>query len=358
MNIGGAERVTHDLINEYVLEGYKVFLFCLRKIGVFLTGLKLPEQNIYNVGEPPDLEKSSIKSVLEISKTISNLLEVTKTDYFISMGEWPNIISPFVKYSGKYAIVEHSTKSFLTSPKVYELSLKLKILSKIAYKRVPKILCVSQHIKDILISKNKSFSAKTEVVYNPVDFDRIKKLSYEEIDYNSKKFKIINVSRFTCPKNLPLLLQAFSEVHKDIKNTELWLIGDGVLRKDLEEMTRNLEIQDSVVFWGFQENPYKYISKADLFVSSSDYEGFSLVIYETLFLQKRVVATRCNSDLDDLITPDYGVIVPIGNKEELINAIKREVMTRKNVENIPEQLNRFSIKTVANKYLDYLNGNG
>ena len=127
--------------------------------------------------------------------------------------------------------------------------------------------------------------------------------------------------------------------------------------RDIQKQCEKLKIKDSVIFFGFQENPYKFISKADLFVLSSDYEGFSLVICETLFLHKRVVTTRCNSDLDDLITPDYGVIVPIGNKKELINAIKREVMTRKNVENIPGLLNRFSIKTVANKYLDYLNGN-
>lgn len=352
MDIGGAEKVTHDLINQYVSDGFNVFLFCLTKTGSFLHELKIPEENIYEVGKP-----SSIKNIFKISNNISKLLYETKTDYFFSMGEWPNVISPFVKYGGKYAIVEHSTKTFFTSPKDYHLPLSIRILSNIAYKKAPKILCVSRNIKNLLVLKNKALAAKTEVVYNPINFDNVSRLSCEKINYNTKKFKIISVSRFSKPKNLHLLLQAFSEVRKDFTDTELWLVGDGEMRKGLEKLTEKLKIKDSVIFFGFQENPYKFISKADLFVLSSDYEGFSLVICETLFLHKRVVTTRCNSDLDDLITPDYGVIVPIGNKKELINAIKREVMTRKNVENIPGLLNRFSIKTVANKYLDYLNGN-
>ena len=199
------------------------------------------------------------------------------------MGEWPNIISPFVEFNGKFTIVEHSTKSFFSEPNIYHLPLFLKLLSKIAYKKAPKILCVSQNIKNIIVSKNKTFASKTEVIYNPIDFDKINELSRERIDYSTKKFKIISVCRFSKAKNLPLLLQAFSEVHKNIKDTELWLVGDGELKKDLENMTRNLRIHDSVVFWGFQVNPYKFISKADLFVLTSYYEGFSIVTYEALF---------------------------------------------------------------------------
>lgn len=348
MDIGGTEQVTHDLINQYASEGFKVFLLCLRKTGAFLTDLLIPEQNIYEVLGRGNI---TVRDVFKVSQKISKLLNETKTDYFISMGEWPNIISPFVEFNGKFAIVEHSTKSFFSDPNLYHLPFSLKLLSRVAYKKAPKILCVSQNIKNILISKNRTFAAKTEVIYNPIDFDKIDVLSREEIDYSTEKFIIIAVCRFSKAKNLPLLLQAFSEIHKNIKDTELWLVGDGELRKDLEDMTRKFGIQDSVIFWGFQINPYKFISKADLFVLTSYYEGFSLVIYEALFLRKRIVITRCNSDFENFITSDYGQIIPVDNKEELVKAVKTEIENKIVVNKIPQNLTRFSIKVVAKNYL-------
>ena len=348
MDIGGTEQVTHDLINEYVSEGFNVFLFCLRKTGAFLNELLIPKENIYEVAGGG----VTAKGVFKVAYKLSKLLRKTKTDYFISMGEWPNIISPFVNFNGKFAIVEHSTKSFFSDPDEYHLSLSIKKISKIAYQKAPKIFCVSQNIKNILVSKNKSFAAKTEVIYNPIDFETINKLAREEIDYNSKKIKIISVCRFSKPKNLPLLLQAFSEVHKDISDIELWLVGDGEQREDLEEMAKSLGILDSVVFWGFQVNPYKYISKADLFVLSSYYEGFSLTTYEALFLKKRIIATKCNSDLCDFVTSDYGQIISVDNKAELIKALKEEITNRKTIDKIPEMVTRFSVKAIAENYLN------
>lgn len=349
MDIGGTERVTHDLINEYISQGFYVNLICMRKTGIFLNELKICENNIYEVGCA-----SSVVSIFRLANKIASILRVTQPDYFISMGEWPNIISPFVKFKGKFVIVEHNTKTFFSTPKEYNLSFRLKILSKIAYKKAPKILCVSQNIKDILLSINKSFSSKTEVIYNPIDYDKINKLSGEEIDYTTEKFKIINVGRFSSQKNIPLLLEAFAEVHKKVPDTELWLVGDGPIRKDLEVFTEKLGIKNSVVFWGSQYNPYKFISKANLFVSSSNYEGFPLVVLETIYLKKRIVTTRSISDFDDLITPDIGVVVPVGNKDLLEKGIIQEITNNQKILQIPEAIEKFSLKNVAKNYIKFL----
>ncbi len=68
-------------------------------------------------------------------------------------------------------------------------------------------------------------------------------------------------------------------------------------------------------------------------------------------MRKRIVTTRCNSDFDELITPEYGQIIPIDNKEKLVQAIEKEISNRKVVDKIPEMLTRFSIKVIAKNYL-------
>ena len=124
----------------------------------------------------------------------------------------------------------------------------------------------------------------------------------------------------------------------------------GRIRND----TKEYKISDSVVFWKYQENPYKYISKADFLVSSSDFEGFHLAIFESLYLKKRIITTRSISDFDELITDDLGKIIPVNNLDELVDAIRNEIIYKKSINEIPKFLDSFKIKNVANKYLEYI----
>ncbi|MCR4939968.1 MAG: glycosyltransferase [Treponemataceae bacterium] len=350
MDMGGTERVTHDLINELVARGYKINLICMEKRGFFLQSLRIPQDMIYEVGTV-----SSIRSFWAIVFKIKKIIDISKTERIVSMGEWPNIITPFVKFNGKSLIVEHNIKTFFSAPEVYNFTFGLKLISKKAYKKAEKILCVSQNIKDILVSKCKSLGKKTSVIYNPIDFNKIMYLSGEDINYSSSKIKIINVCRLSLQKNLPLLLKAFSIVHKKNENTELWIVGDGPEKEKLKALTEKLCISDSVIFWGYQENPYKFMKNADFFVSSSDYEGFCLAIFEALYLRKRIVTTKSISDFESLITPELGRIVPINDEKSLSDAILEEIEKKNRISRIPEILEQFKLKNITDMYLDFLN---
>ena len=352
MDIGGTERVTFDLINALYNKGYNIYLFCLIKQGSLLNGLLIPDKNIIEIG----IVKSFL-GIFYLAKKLKRLLNQTKTEGFISMGEWPNIITPFVNYKGKYVLVEHNVKTFYTAPYIYNLNFPLRIFSKIAYEKASRILCVSKNIQDLLISKNRKFKYNSYVIYNPIDFNKIKKLSNEKIEYKyqNNHIKIINVGRLTEQKNITLLLKAFAKVKKENNNIELWLVGDGSIRTELEELVKQLGIMDSVIFWGYQNNPYKFIYNADFFVSSSDYEGFPLVTLETLSLKKRIITTRSITDFDELINDDVGVVVEVNNEKQLINAMLNEINNKKTIDSIPNVLDQFTIDNILNKYLYYLN---
>lgn len=349
MEIGGTERVTHDLINEFVSRGINVNLICLNANGYFLNDLHISTNDIFEVGEI-----KNIFDIFKVTKIIQKQLLKKTSDIFIAMGEYPNIIAPFVKFNGKTILVEHNIKSFYTDPDSYNLSFSMKLISKIAYRKANTILCVSENIRNILISKGTDFEKKSFVIYNPLDENKINILSKESLDYKTKNLKIINVGRLTEQKNIFLLLEAFQKNYKKNKNIELWLVGDGPKKKELQDMCKILQIDKNVIFWGFQENPYKFILNSDFFVSSSNYEGFSLVIFETIFIKKRVIVTRSISDFDKLITPDLGQVVPVNNLTALTEAIEFEIKNKNHIIYDNKKIKTmFNLSTIADSYIKY-----
>lgn len=94
----------------------------------------------------------------------------------------------------------------------------------------------------------------------------------------------------------------------DNVEVQIQLIGDGNLRRELEEMAQTLDVTDVVQFLGFKHNPYPYIKDADLLLSTSGWEGFSLVICEAMALGTPVVATRTAGPTEIIGNNEYGVL--------------------------------------------------
>jgi glycosyltransferase involved in cell wall biosynthesis len=79
------------------------------------------------------------------------------------------------------------------------------------------------------------------------------------------------------------LIRGFSEVIKTYKNAKLWLLGDGLLRNDLEQLVTKLKVKDNVVFWGRVENVYEMLQKIDIFVYSTTFkEGLGNAVSEAM----------------------------------------------------------------------------
>ena len=103
----------------------------------------------------------------------------------------------------------------------------------------------------------------------------------------------IAVGRLYEVKDYPNLLNAYSLSCISNPNSCLWIIGDGPLRKELEELAISLEIRDTVHFFGVRHDIPKLMSAADVFVLSSVWEGLPLVVGEAMATGCLVVATDC-----------------------------------------------------------------
>lgn len=122
------------------------------------------------------------------------------------------------------------------------------------------------------------------VIPNYIDTNEIKEKMEEdcELVVDSSKINIVTVGRLCHQKGIDIMLNNIKKLTDYRNDFHLYLIGDGPLRKSLEEQAENLEIKDFITFLGNQKNPFKYLKKMDLFYLSSRYEGQGMVILEAL----------------------------------------------------------------------------
>ena len=126
-------------------------------------------------------------------------------------------------------------------------------------------------------------------INNFMNFDKILEKSNEEVKEYGEY--IISVGSLTENKNHILLIEAFGELKKEknIKN-KLIIIGDGKEKEKLKKRIDELALNEDILLLGQKQNPYKYMKKSKLYVSTSKNEGLSLTSIEAMVLQKMVIA--------------------------------------------------------------------
>ncbi len=162
-------------------------------------------------------------------------------------------------------------------------SLAQKIFA-VVYRWCDKVICVSQSVKDHLVRTDEISDEKGVVIYNPVCFPNRYELE------RTKKFNIVYVGRLEKIKNVKSLICAFSQMEHD--HLQLIVVGHGSERNSLEDLVKNLNLSGKVKFEGFQPDPGKYLSTADLFVLPSYSEGFGIGAVEAMFLQVPVLCSN------------------------------------------------------------------
>ena len=161
-------------------------------------------------------------------------------------------------------------------------------------------------------------------IHNLMDIDRIMKCLEEddgsEINGTDGP-NVITVARFHPQKSIDRLLIASDEVYQGGNHHTLYLIGGGEEEEALRKMVKDRHM-NHVVFLGYRQNPYADMKKADLYVSSSLYEGFATVISESLIVGTPVLATEVSGVQEQITKPEYGWIVE-NSQEGLTEGLKK-----------------------------------
>lgn len=181
--------------------------------------------------------------------------------------------------------------------------------SKKYYEKYDKIVCVSENVKQ---SFEKLFGKDPEpvVLYNVNDEKEILEKAERPVPCQRKGTGelLVAVGRLTRQKGFDRLIEACSLLRDKGYSYELWILGEGPERGNLEELIQKYRLDDRISLWGFVENPYPCIKKADILVCSSRYEGMSTVVTEGLILGKAIVTTACTG-MDELLGESEGGII-------------------------------------------------
>ncbi len=191
---------------------------------------------------------------------------------------------------------------------------------------VERVVAVSSDIEKVLVGMYGS--NRVSCIHNGIDVEAVRVTASREAlrrrwQIAEDAVVIGTVGRLVPVKGHAMLLEATRILRASKENVVLVIVGDGPLRKDLEESARRLGLETSVIFTGQQDQSFDFMNMMDIFVLPSLHEGIPMVVLEALALKRPVVATRVGG-IPEVISHDIsGKLVTSGDASDLANGLKQ-----------------------------------
>ncbi len=348
---GGAERVMIDLAREFARAGHKVDLVLMQARGAFLE------------------EARDSFSVVDLMAPRARALPLPLVRYLrrrrpdsLLAGMWPlTVIAPLAaRLSGHCCRVLVSEHGILSAQyqgwgKAHRVALRASMA--LGYRLADRRIAVSMGVADDISKLSSLRRDAFDVIHNPVpprpspsDDD----LAQVEALWSAPGgARIVTVGRMKAVKNHPLLLRAFAQLNRP--DARLLFVGDGEGRAMVLSLAQELGVADKVILAGFHRDPTPFYKTADLFVLSSDFEGFGNVIVEALACGTPVVSTDCPSGPSEILDGGrFGRLVPVGDATAMTQAISEALSASVDRDALMQRAASFAPEVAAQKYLGLL----
>lgn len=366
-NIGGPQKSLLSLIYKLDFKKIDISILCLSGEGSLLRYLpkevkilETPKLIKYAILSPNNFAKDSISLILSryfqfplkaISKVVLGLkngMTKKKQYYWLEVkNKLPQLNEEFdiaIGVSGGHSVmyiadcVNAKTKigwvrtDYQVLGRDHELDAKY-------FKKMDKIISVSELCKDIFVKIFPEAEEKTEVMYNVLPFEMYKNIpaNTEEIIGETDTFKILSVCRLDPNKGLDLAIDALRELLKKGYNIKWYILGSGSYRKELEKIVKEYGLQNNFIFLGFHVNTAAYMKVCDLVVHPSRFEGKSNVVDEAKYLLKPIVATNYNT-VKEQLTHEKNSLISEMNAYSLAENIERLLLSNELKELFKENL--------------------
>jgi len=191
----------------------------------------------------------------------------------------------------------------------------IKWFNKLLFKNVNHVVSVSEHSKKDFVNFFPEMEQKINVI--PIGIDLTKSIDYLKRSRNV----IIHVGGFTFEKNHKGLLNVYESLKKNNSDLELWLVGDGPLRSEIENIVKEKNIKD-VIFFGYQTDVEYYMQQASVLVLPSIIEGLPAVILEAMYCKTPVVAYNVGGIGDLVVNKQTGWLIEKNNEEAFVEAVQ------------------------------------
>jgi glycosyltransferase involved in cell wall biosynthesis len=168
---------------------------------------------------------------------------------------------------------------------------------------------------------------------------------------------ILTVARLDNQKDHFTLLNAFELLIREIDNVSLWFVGDGPLMKELKQYVKENNFERNVEFLGWQNNINEFFLNSDIFILSSNREGFPYALIEAMSFGLPVVCTDTPYGPKEILEDGkYGYLVPMKDHIKMKEAMKDLLENRKTYFKFShlaiERSSRFTSERMINDYAD------
>lgn len=228
-----------------------------------------------------------------------------------------------------------------------------KIINKFLFKNCSVVpVALSEEVKKTVEEVYGLSEQKIPIVYNGIN------LSKCEIKKNYAKketFKILHIGRFMDVKNHALILKSFAEFAVKHPDARLQLIGDGELRKEMEQLAVELGVANEVEFAGLQSNVYPWLHDADVFILPSKYEGVPMTLIEAMGTGLPIIASAVGG-ISDMLEDGASALLIQPTQQELEFALEKiykdETLRERLGESALKASKKFSSIEMARKYME------
>lgn len=322
LRIGGIEKALVELVNRIELDKYEVTIILEHKTGEFLS--KIRKDIIIKEFKVSNCKNLYLRKFINLSRQITNLvLNYNTYDFSCCYATYSLSGNKLAKVlSANNSIYIHSNYKY-----VYQTEQELRaFFDPRKLNQFCHIIFVSNEAKEGYLEYYPENKNKTMVCNNFINIEEIKMKSNVPIVIQKPKNKKLFVFVGRLDDSSKKVGRAINLI-KELKDTELWIIGDGPDKKQYEEIITKNKLTTKIKLLGMQKNPYPYMKQADYLILTSEYEGFPVTYLEGLVLEKPFLTTIPVSDESLEIGKDYGIIIP---KEEAKMVKKvQELLTKK-----------------------------
>lgn len=361
LNVGGAGKLTIDVINGLSKDEFDISILCLYPID--------NKKNLkFLIPEYIQTFLINLSKYNAFKKIIFLRNFFIKYDIVHSSLELSNFYCSLVKLFTpkrvKFIATIHGVGGIFIEDKILQDEIKknwswkyifsIKYLQNFLFKFHDKFIAVCDYTKHFLINKRKVNKNKIQVVYHgintkfyskPVNKSEVQRIR-EELGIREQDYVMGYVGRLSHGKGLEYLLEAFLELSKVHNNFKLILVGDGILKEKLQNYIDFKSMKHKCIITGMVLSPLEYYNLFDLFVLPSFSETTSLTTLEAMYL-KRISLTSNAGGLPEIINDgENGFLFEKGNFQEM----KKKILYIYNNKDKLDAVKENAFNTVISKF--------
>ena len=347
---GGGARGFMQLANGLIGHGYKVFVACvpsgelaplLKVVGIEVLPVNFKSKNI--LGDIYHLYGHLRTHTIDIVHSQGG-----RADFYARMAA--RMLKPKIKIMStiQMPIKGYDVGAFRKG--VY------RFFDWFSERYVDRFIVVSEILRETLLSSYKIQPDKVIKIYNGIELDEYKQNGKEDRNQKSearREFGITKnvpligaIGRMVWQKGFEYLIEAIPATIKTSPNAKILIVGDGPLRKSLEDLSEKLRVKDNVIFTGFRSDIREILAAIDILVIPSLLEGFPMVTLEAMAMAKAIIATRIDGVIEQITDGENGILVPPQDHDALTESILKFIQDKE----LSKRLGRLARKKVEQEF--------